>query len=102
MNIVPIFVHTPHVAETCPSCNKPEDTVLVCNHCGHKYIDEESASGWTIFWFITIVVFVVLFLLTFMSWAFEATHNDKYDKTFWQYLVDGAKHLWKRIFTKLI
>lgn len=101
MNITPIFIHTPHVPEKCPGCGKDEDTVLVCRNCGHEYVDEESPSGWSIFFLIVGIVLGIALLMIFLNWLFHIDTDEKFDRTFIQYLGDCLKYFWEKIVKRL-
>lgn len=89
--------------DVCPSCDKPEDIICKCRHCGHEYNldDEAEVSGWSIlFWVLVVVAFVVL-LTTFMQWTLKI--DDKgFDRTYVQYLGDQLTYFWEKIVLNLI
>lgn len=81
-----------------PSCNKPEDIVYKCRHCGHEYELDESdeTNGWvTLAWMLAVIAFAVLVAM-FFSWTFKI--DDKgFDRTFVQYIGDQLTYFWKKI-----
>lgn len=89
--------------DVCPSCNKPENIVCKCGHCGHEYeFDESESGGWSIVFLWLFVGFVSTFLIfSFCSWVIHL--DDKgFDRTFIQYIGDNLVYFWKRIILKLI
>lgn len=100
--ILPIFIHTKHVPDKCPGCQKDEDTALVCRHCGHEYVEEENPSGWTIFFFIMAIFLIVAFIAMFCNWLIKIDTEPKYDRTFVQFMGDCFRYLWEKVITKLI
>ena len=89
--------------DVCPSCNKPEDIVCKCRHCGHEYELDESdeTNGWVILaWTLAVIAFAVLVAM-FCSWTLKI--DDKgFDRTFVQYVGDQLVYFWKKIILRLI
>lgn len=51
----------------CPKCDKKENIVEVCKHCGYEY-EEESLTGWD----ILIGIFVAWVILTIGYWILQS------------------------------
>lgn len=68
---VPIFV--PMEDERCPNCDREENIIEVCGHCGHKYEEEEfegSVFGVVAKILLVVIVFCWL-LITLTIWVFS-------------------------------
>lgn len=90
-------------AEVCPSCNKPEDIVCKCSHCGHEYnLDEETQeSGEGFLAVVLITILIAVLLILFSSWTSKLDEKG-FDRTFVQYLGDRLTYFWENIVLKLI
>ncbi len=70
MIIIPIPIQEPK----CPSCGNNENKIEVCKHCGHEY----ENNGYTLIQIIVgiiLIILIVWFLVTIMSWLFLSYDN---------------------------
>lgn len=63
----------------CPQCEKAEDIIKACKHCGYEYIVKDDLS-WAILFLITIFFFIIIWaILTLFYWIWqESLHSAIY------------------------
>lgn len=83
--VIPIIVPINSEEDHCPKCGKPENIVKTCNHCGYKYVKENTSFVEAI-GVATLVVIAVLLFVWVMFIIFEWL-----DQTPYVSLVDVIK-----------
>lgn len=68
----PVYIPDPlKKQDTCPNCNKPEDVVTVCKHCGYKYPEDCNDPTWgqILSWIINGII-IGWIAVTLFYWLF--------------------------------
>jgi len=62
-----VIMPTESKTPTCPNCNKNEDKVDTCKHCGYVYPEEKSTPG-EIMGGLFFLCLIVWFIITIFLW----------------------------------
>lgn len=59
----PLIIPINTTPSKCPSCDKKEDIVETCNHCGYKYKKDKNIEF--PFWWLSVLLNIATFYLMF-------------------------------------
>lgn len=85
MTYTPIIIPASVIEDKCPKCNKDENIIEVCAHCGYEY--KEEPTRWYD-WVVPLLVVVVGIwaLCTVIVWIIDSTeYGDK--RSLWEIIV---------------
>ena len=92
---MPIFINSSSEEEVCPSCGKPEDIKMVCNHCGYEYKPESSRVPTWLFVLLMILSIVIgaILLISGMLILFNWIDGTPLTKAIFNYYNDFIKFI---------
>jgi len=60
---VPMPVYIPSEPDLCPKCEKPENVIRVCKHCGYEYPVEKG------YWYdLPLMIFIIIVCMIAATW----------------------------------
>lgn len=67
--VVPIIIPVNHEPNRCPKCERIENKIEVCKHCGHEYEESELTAADIILAivFIAVIVWIVCTVIFWLA-----------------------------------
>jgi hypothetical protein len=73
-NSIPLMHIPSENINYCSNCKKEENKIVVCGHCGYKYV-EQNATVLDIFIVVTIIIFLFWALGTLLFWFADTGYS---------------------------